>query len=133
MSEENAEIIRRAAEASDRGDFDAVVADFAPDFEYVSSGAIPGIEPLYRGPEGFKRFLHWLWDEFDEPHVEVDELIGNEDQVLLAERLRGRGKRSGAEASWFVWQVFTLRDGKVVRGQGFTDRTEALEAAGLRD
>jgi ketosteroid isomerase-like protein len=133
MSEQNVEIIRRAAEAADRGDFDAVVADFAADSTYISSGAIPGTEPVYRGPEGFKRFLHWLWDEFDEPHVEIHELIGNDDRVLLAERLRGRGKRSGIEVSWFVWQVFTIRDGTVVHGQAFTDRSEALEAAGLSE
>ena len=46
-------------------------------------------------------------------------------------KLRGRGKQSGVETSWDIWQIWTVRDGKVVRGQGFTSREEALAAAGL--
>jgi hypothetical protein len=41
--------------------------------------------------------------------------------------------KSGAPATWSIWQVWTLQDGKFVRGQGFTDREEALEAAGLSE
>jgi ketosteroid isomerase-like protein len=32
-----------------------------------------------------------------------------------------------------VFQLWTFRDGKVVRGQAFSDREEALEAAGLSE
>ncbi len=32
-----------------------------------------------------------------------------------------------------VFQLWTFRDGKVIRGQGFFDREEALEAAGLSE
>jgi ketosteroid isomerase-like protein len=39
MSEENVEMIRRGYEAYERRDLDAVVADFAPEFEYVAAGA----------------------------------------------------------------------------------------------
>jgi ketosteroid isomerase-like protein len=55
------------------------------------------------------------------------------DQVLVSVTNRGRGKRSGAETSWRLWTLWMLRDGKIVRGQGFTDPEEALEAAGLRE
>ena len=40
---------------------------------------------------------------------------------------RGRGKQSGIEAAWPIWQVWTLRDGKGIRGQGFTTESEALK------
>jgi ketosteroid isomerase-like protein len=53
--------------------------------------------------------------------------------VLVSVTTRGRGRQSGVEASWNVWQVWTLRDGKVVDGLGFTNRAEALEAARLRE
>jgi hypothetical protein len=46
---------------------------------------------------------------------------------------RGRGKRSGAETRWDVWQVVRFRDGKAARAQAFTTKEEALEAAGLRE
>jgi hypothetical protein len=43
--------------------------------------------------------------------------------------LRGRG--SGADVGFDYWLVSTLREGKVVRDHWFTDRSEAVEAAGL--
>ena len=32
-----------------------------------------------------------------------------------------------------IWHVWTVRGGKVVRGQAFTSREQALEAAGVRE
>jgi ketosteroid isomerase-like protein len=133
MSQENVEIVRRAYQAFNRGDLDAVVANVAPDSEYVASGAIPGVEGVYRGPEGLKRVISWLREAFADVRVEVHDLIGAGDQVPVSFTNRGRGKQSGVEASWTVWQLWTLRDGKMVRGQGFTSREDALEAAGLED
>jgi hypothetical protein len=43
------------------------------------------------------------------------------------------GKHSGAETSWKVWGVWTMRDGRKVPFKTFTDRGVALEAAGLRE
>jgi hypothetical protein len=46
----------------------------------------------------------------------------------------GKGKGSGIEVQQPVADVFTLHDGRVVRAElGFTDRAEALEAAGLSE
>ena len=55
------------------------------------------------------------------------------DRVVVSVTTRGSGKHSGAEASWVTWQVWTLRDGKAVRGEGFSSRRAALEAAGLSE
>jgi ketosteroid isomerase-like protein len=60
MSQENVEVVRRAYAAFNRGDLDAVVANVAPDAEYVTSGAIPGSGSVYRGREGLKRHFGWL-------------------------------------------------------------------------
>src|SRR5262245_45186258 len=133
MSQENVELARRAYAAFNRGDLDGMLADFAPTFEYASTGAIPGAGGVYGGPDGMREFLGWLWNEFESPRAEIGELIEAGDQVLASVTLRGRGKQSGAEASWDVWQLWTVRDGKIVRGQGFTSREHALEAAGLSE
>ena len=53
--------------------------------------------------------------------------------MLVPQTLRGRGKQSGVETSWTYFQLWTVRDGKLVRGQGFTSRVDALEAAGLEE
>jgi ketosteroid isomerase-like protein len=133
MATANVELVRRAVEAFNREDRGWVREMAAPDFEYVPSGAIPGLAGVYRGMEEFEHgFLDRLWAEFDEAHYEILEIVDAGDRVLASYTLRGRGKQSGAEVAWDVWQVWTMRDGKVVHGQGFTSRDQALEAAGLR-
>jgi hypothetical protein len=38
------------------------------------------------------------------------------DQVLAAVTLRRSGKQSGVETSWDIWQLWTVRDERFVRG-----------------
>jgi ketosteroid isomerase-like protein len=133
MSQENLELTRRAYAAFNRGDLEDMLAYLAPDFEYLTTGAIPGVEGVYRGPEGFRQFLESFWGEFDEPGLEVRELIEAEDRVLAGLTFQGRGKQSGVETTWNLWHVWTVRGGKAVLGQAFTSREQALEAAGLSE
>jgi ketosteroid isomerase-like protein len=132
MSLDNAEIVRAAYEAVNRGDLDAAIVDIAPDCRYVASGAVPGAGGNYLGPEGVRRFVSWLWEEFDRPEVEVHELLEEGDRVVVSASLRARGKQSGVETRWETWQMWTLRGGQFVCGQGFTSREGALEALGVR-
>jgi ketosteroid isomerase-like protein len=48
-------------------------------------------------------------------------------------RSDARGVGSGAEVELDQWFVATVREGKILRLQWFTDRIEALEAAGLSE
>ena len=43
----------------------------------------------------------------------------------------GSGQASGAEFDIHIGHVWEVRDGQLVRGQGFGDRDRAREAAGL--
>jgi ketosteroid isomerase-like protein len=59
--------------------------------------------------------------------LHVDDLV----VVLLHEYRRGRG--SGVELESDTGVVFQVRDGRVVRVQGYMDQEEALKAAGLSE
>ena len=133
MSEKNVDKIRAGFDAFNRGDFEGMVADLSPDFEYIPSGLLPDTEDSYRGRDEFKRFMGWLVDQFDDARVEAHEFIDADDKVFLSMTNRGRGKASGVETSWTFWFVWTFRDGKAVRGQTFLSRADALEAAGLSE
>jgi ketosteroid isomerase-like protein len=65
VSQENVEKTRRAYEAFNRGDLAAVVADFAPEFEYVITGTVPGETRASRGSEEYRRLVHSVWSAFD--------------------------------------------------------------------
>jgi ketosteroid isomerase-like protein len=43
----------------------------------------------------------------------------------------GRGKRSGVEVETRTAVVYTVRDEEVIEVQGYMDRRQALQAAGL--
>jgi ketosteroid isomerase-like protein len=131
VSKENVEIMRRAVEAYNRGDLDAAVADVGADVEFMPSGALPGQTETVQGREGYKRFLGWVADEFSDAHAEAAEIRDAGDRVLLELTLSGRGRQSGVPASWTLWQVWTLEEGKFVQGRAFSSKDQALKAAGL--
>ena len=135
MSEENVEVVRRAYERWNQGDFgwtETEISLFAPGFEYVPAPLV-GLTETIQGLEGFMRFLEQFWEDFDEAHAEPQELIESGDSVLAVITFSGQGRQSGVEVNMEVFQLWTFRDGKVVRGQGFFEREEALEAVGLSD
>ena len=70
------------------------------------------------------------WDDYE---VMPEEFVDSGDRVVATVHLRGRGRGSGVEIDARFYEVYTLRDGKIVRMDQFTERSEALEAAGLRE
>ena len=53
--------------------------------------------------------------------------------MFVTVRFRGRGRASGIEIDARLYEVYTLRDGKVLRIDEYEHRAEALEAAGLSE
>ena len=136
MSQENVEVVRRIYEAYNRGDIEGMLAlaDPPPEFEFVPSGVlIPDLSRVQRGPEGLRRLAEVFSGEFDALQMEIQELIDAGDQVYSSFTLQGRGKQSGVETTFDGWLVWTVRDGRIARLLGFTDRDPALEAAGLSE
>jgi ketosteroid isomerase-like protein len=133
MSEENVELVRSVYTAWNRGDR-ATALGFA-DPEIVIDASRRVFNPTtYVGLEGARRLfadMDEVWEQF---HTELDELLDADDRVVVIGRLIGTGKASGVEVEQPVAGVWTVRDGRIVRGElGYTDRREALEAAGLRE
>jgi ketosteroid isomerase-like protein len=131
MSEENVELVREIYRAWEQGDFS--LAEWAdPSIEFMlGSGAD---EAIHRGTEAMgQAWAEWLraWDEF---RVEAHEFIDLGDDVLVLVAFGGRGKTSGTPVEGqFGGNLFSFRHGKVVRLATFTDRRDALEAAGLSE
>ena len=102
-----------------------------PDVEWVSDGRV-GEGPI-RGLEKVLGFFRDQSEVFDGLHFETERLWDRDDRVLAFIRPTGRGHASGAEFDIRIAHLWTLRDGVVVRGEGYGDRDEALEAAGLSE
>jgi ketosteroid isomerase-like protein len=132
MSEENVEIFRRSTAAYNDGDWDAALTSVDPNVEFDLSRVMPEME-RYRGHEGVKTFWRMLRDVWGEFRTDPEEIIDAGDKLFTRNRLRGTGSTSGVATQDVLYQVFTLREGKVVLAEFFRDRSEALEAAGLRE
>ena len=131
MSEENLEKLRRGQEGFSRGDLSAAKEAVAEDVDWGTTGTFPGIESVYRGVEGMERWMEatrsaWAWIEVSVENVVWD----GEDVVVVVEHLRGEGRESGVEVEMRAFSVYWFADGKIVRRRAFTEKAEALDAAG---
>ena len=136
MSQENVEIVRRGYEQFAAGDIEGVATLFAEEAELADTGGlgIAGTAAGTRyGPEGFIRASADTQEAFDDYRVEPQEFIDVGEAVVVLVRVTGRGKASGAHMEMHVAHLWVFRNGKVIRGDVYRTREEALEAAGLRE
>ena len=134
--QENVEIVCAQIDAYNRGDYDAALAALDEDVEWH----VPGVAALDAPASGIVRgrarvaeqFARWL--EAWEIHAfQVTDALSQGDDVFIAGLQVGRGRHSGLDIRVPTFHVFTLRDQKIVAMRAFTERAEALEAAGLSE
>jgi len=133
MSEENVEIVRQAWKGfTDRG-LDAALDYFAGDCVCEDFPELPD-HATYEGKEGVRernrQFTETWGDLVFEPMEFIDAGV---DVVVAVIAMRGHGSGSDAPIDAPAVFVYELRDGKIVRDRAFTSRSQALEAAGLRE
>ena len=135
MSRENVDAFRRAVEAYNRRDVEALVADAHPDIEWRPAilMKLSGKDTVYRGHDGVRQLMRDIDDTLAEIHVEFPEVRDLGDQVLAVGRIQTRGKASGIATEAPVGYVADFRDGKFVRVRTYLNPGEALEAAGLEE
>jgi ketosteroid isomerase-like protein len=112
-------------DAMRRKDLDAVVACFAP--EAVWEGVVPGVECANRD-QVRDMLSESIKDDVD---VERLELFGGSDRALLGVRSADLEEIAGVKLNGQLFNVFTIRDQRIVRVRDFALRRDALEAAGL--
>src|SRR5262245_40234913 len=132
MSEEKMGVARRALEAIVRRDRTAFLAVHDQDFEVVPIRDWP--EQGVRGSQPAWDFYLRAMDVFVDFPADQPEIIdAGGDKVLLHPQFDLRGRGSGADVEWDFWNLVTIRGGKILRAEWYTDHAEALEAAGLQE
>jgi ketosteroid isomerase-like protein len=133
MSEENVEIVREGYERFlATGEFveDITTDDFAWDMSNFHGWPE---QQVYEGVDGARAFLTAWLDAWDDWQMEIEALRDSGDKVVALVRQRGTSKAAGLPVEMSFAQVFTIRDGKQSRMEMYSDRDEALEAAGLSE
>lgn len=132
MPSENLEALARIYDGWGRGDFTAGVADFAPDVVLVIDPEIPDAGE-YVGLEGIRSYTSAFLDAWESLTIARKSVRENGDVALVEVEQTGVGKDSGVPVGVNYFQLWTFRDGAVVRLESILRSERALEAAGLPD
>ena len=91
-------------------------------------------DPVYTGHDGIRAFWRTWFVAWETTSFECKEFIDAGDTVItvLTQRVRGRASGLELESTSFA-QTWAIQDANVVRVEFFPTRSEALEAAGLRE
>jgi ketosteroid isomerase-like protein len=126
------ELVRRGTETFNRREFEESLRILSPDpsFEWDTTMVVPDGR-VYRGTEEIEAYWSDVFSRWHEFRIEPEEFHAGEDAVVMLGSLHGKGAESGVPivAPWH--QVWRFRGESPVRCENYSDRDEALRAAGL--
>jgi ketosteroid isomerase-like protein len=134
MSQGNVEVFKRAFDAINRRDAEALPSELDPEVEWHGAilMAMGGKRTVYRGHEGVREWLRDPYETLSEFHAEYAEIRDLGDRTVAIGHVRGLGRGSGAEIESPHSTVVEFKNGKGIRIRTYLDPNEALEAAGLK-
>ncbi len=133
MSEENINVVKSFLDAGARRDWPRVAELVDPDIEL--HGTVGGVEEgrITRGVAEVIQEYEKDGEAWEERRIEPEEFLDAGDNVVVLLREHLRGRESGVELEGETAAIFTLREGRVTRMQGFMDRAAAQKAGGLAE
>lgn len=112
---------------AERGlDIDALTPLWSLDAEWDLSYFEDWSSGVCRGPGEILAMVGQWLGQFSIYELSIEDLQDHGDQVLALLRHRGRLRGSGEPYTADDAQLYTLRDGRIVRVQSFSDRAEAM-------
>jgi len=116
------------------GDLGAVLDLLHTEVEWEENAQVfPGLDRVYLGHEGFLKRVRDAFEAWESFTVYAIEFIDAANQVVIPLRLSAKGRQSGIPVEMTVCEIFSFRDGRVVRRHLYADRAEALKAVGLEE
>lgn len=132
MPRGNAEILR-AALGRALEDPEAFYSILDPEIEWDQTAQWPDAGGSVVGVPAVREFFRSWVGAFEEFSFDIEEMIETGDSVFVSMHQHGVGKSSGVGVDQSFAQVWTFRDGRVIRFKAYSSRAAALEAAGLAE
>ena len=130
------EVFEQGNRAWNAGDVKTAYASLPDQLTYQLAPTWPEARVL-RSREEVIEFFESFQETFPDVRTASHEYLeGDQGALIVGFRVIGTGRTSGAKAEMEIWQVWETRGGEelsVTRVTEFTDRREALEAAGLSE
>ena len=128
MSSNNLDIVRGIYDAFGKGDVPSVLSALDPQIDWNEAEGFP-YAGKYVGPDAvLQGVLMKLGTEWDGYSAVPDEFVGSGDKVVSLGQYSGTYKATGKSFRAQFAHAFTLRDGKVVHFQQYTDTAIVQQA-----
>lgn len=126
-------LARRWSKAFNERDMSALEALTGEDFEFVPYLGSLIETNVFRGHDGLRKYFEDSREAWEEIRVKQAEVREVGDHTISFGELLGKGRASGLEVRVPLTWVGDWKDGQLVRLVTYTDRDEALQAAGLEE
>jgi ketosteroid isomerase-like protein len=133
MSEQNVEIVRQVYLCVNQRRWDGMANLLDP--AVAQYGTVGGLDEgtVVHGVSEIRQLYEREAEAWDRQRIHPERLIDAGNRVVVFQREFQRGRGSGLELEVETASVIDLRNGRVVRIQGYMDRAAALGAAGLSE
>lgn len=114
----NVELVKQGYAHFATGNLDEVLATWDPEIEWHECKGMPFVEGdgIYKGPQAIVAGVFMKLPEyFDGFTIEISELFGADDKVVMVGYYTGTNKATGKPFKANAIHVWTVKDGKGIR------------------
>jgi ketosteroid isomerase-like protein len=125
----NVELLKQGYQYFAEGNIEAVVALFHPEIEWDECTGFPYIsgDGISIGPDAVVQdVFSKLPEYYDGFHIEIRELFGNGDKVVMVGYYKGVWKATGKEFKANATHVWTVKEGKLTHFFQAVDTAEIV-------
>ena len=129
MAQDETELVRASYAAWNAGELDAALEISHPEIEVIQDPQIPGAVAV-TGRDQFRRWLASFYETWESFHITPSEIRQVGDRVVVVAHVKARGRTMSVPVETDTAHVLTMRDGKAIRWESYTEPDEALKAMG---
>jgi uncharacterized protein len=131
MSQKSVEVITRMYAAWNSGDMDALADVFDPEVEVRPALSTFLASSVYRGHDGIAAWYAETYEPWAEMTAEPQRFVDAGERTVVVVGLHARVPGGEVDLEGEIGHVVTIRDGKIVKLDGYDAPEAALSAVGL--
>jgi ketosteroid isomerase-like protein len=129
----DADLITRMLHEWNEGDVDALAQVFDPEVEVRPALSTFLASMVYRGHEGIREWYAETNEPWAQLQAEAERFVEAGDRTVVIVALHARVSGSEIDVAARIAHIVTVRDGRILRLDGYDEPDKALAAVGLAE